>query len=426
MKPLSEKSRPKSFDDFYGQTHLVSPHASFRKLVEKDLFTSLILWGPPGTGKTTLAHIVSQVTQRSFITISAVTTGAKELKEIIDRGSNQAGFLTMHKEITLFVDELHRLNKAQQDILLGPLEKGQIKFIGATTENPSFAINNAILSRSVVFQVKSHNEKDLMLILEKVLKEQDEKIQKKIKKEFLPLISQKASGDARKALNMLELLILKVQEGCDELLEESIDDTLGDHPLKFDRNQDYRYGLISALIKSIRASHPDASVYYLARLIECGEDPMYLARRLIILASEDIGNANPHALNFANAAAQSVHMIGLPEARIILSQITLFLASSPKSKASYNAIEKATEDVKRWQDLDIPKHLVNAPTKLMKDFGYGKYYKDPHTNLSSARQQEYLPEKLKNKRYYNPSDHGYEKTIKNFLTQTKPLGSSPH
>lgn len=420
MKPLSEKSRPLKFDDFLGQEHIVSSSAPFRKLVEKDLFTSIILWGPPGTGKTTLAHIISNVTKSDFVFLSAVKTGVKEVKEILERNSGAFDFNSSGRKIALFIDEFHRFNKAQQDLLLGPIEKGQIKFIAATTENPSFCINNAILSRSIVFQLKPHSRKDLEEILKKALLKQEESVQKKINQQTLELIASRCSGDARRSLNLLEIFLHRVDGEEGELSEESVEAILGEGALKFDRNQDYRYGMVSALIKSMRASHPDASVYYLARLLECGEDPTYIARRLIIFASEDVGNANPHALNFSTAAAQAVHMLGMPEARIVLSQIVLFLAGSPKSKESYYAIARAKEDVLKWLDLEIPKHLVNAPTSFMKGLGYGKDYKNPHREQEESRKQSYLPPEIKNKRYYKPSQNGYERNIKNYLDENRP------
>ncbi len=249
---------------------------------------------------------------------------------------------------------------------------------------------------------------------------QEPAVQEKLKDDVLSLIASRCSGDARRALNLLEIFIHRAGD-IDQFSEEAIEEILGEGVLKFDRNQDYRYGLVSALIKSMRASHPDASVYYLVRLLECGEDPVYLARRLIIFASEDIGNANPHALNFSTAALQAVHAIGMPEARIILGQIVLFLASSPKSKESYYALGRAKEDVLKWQDLEIPKHLLNAPTSLMKDLGYGKEYKNPHRELEEARKQSYLPEEIKGRKYYNPTENGFEKNIKEFLKKNRPV-----
>ena len=306
--------------------------------------------------------------------LSAVTTGVKELKEIIDRRTH-LNFGSSNNSLALFIDEFHRFNKAQQDVLLGPLEKGEIKFIAATTENPSFCINNAILSRSVVFQLKPHEREELVGILQSVLAKQEPELAKKVTEETLKLIASKCSGDARRAINLLEIFCHRLQDSEEELTLEMTEDILGEGVLRFDRNQDYRYGLVSALIKSMRASHPDASLYYLTRLLECGEDPVYLARRLIIFASEDVGNANPHALGFATSALQAVHAIGMPEARIILAQITTFLAGSPKSKESYYALGRAQEDVKKEQDLEIPKHILNAPTGFMKNLGYGKNYR---------------------------------------------------
>ncbi|MBP6216981.1 MAG: replication-associated recombination protein A [Oligoflexales bacterium] len=413
--PLAEKARPKKFDDLIGQEKIWASGAPLRRLVEADRFYSLIFWGPPGTGKTSLARMIGLHSERSLIELSAVDCGVKDIREVVEQSVERKRL--QQKTLILFLDEIHRLSKNQQDVLLPAIEKADIKLIGATTENPSFTVIHSLLSRSLVFAFSLISTEKMSAFLSDRLKQERPDIAEQIPPELVQMLAQAAGGDARRALNLLESMMAIYNPG-DDL--ESIKKLMASMALPFDRKGDQHYDTISALIKSIRASHPDAALHYLARALSRGEDADFIARRLIILASEDVGNANPQALVWATSAATALRMVGMPEGRIILAQITTLLASSPKSNRSYVGINQAMADVKLFPELEIPYQLRNAPTKMMKDFGYGKDYVYAHDDLEGARQMSYLPEKLKGKIYYAPSDQGHEKNIKITLEYLKP------
>lgn len=378
-------------------------------MLDTDMWSSFIFWGPPGTGKTTLATVIAGKTKRKFEARSAVTSGVKELKEVLE-GSKKAVSSGQPAWI-LFVDEVHRLNKAQQDILLPYLEDGSVRFIGATTENPSFEINNAICSRSVILKFKELRQETLIQVLKNAAKDHAN-----IQEEVFQKISDVSLGDARRALMLLEHLTL----GSDKEAAVTIEDfeKLKDaHSLYYDKSSDRHYDTISAFIKSVRGSDPDAALYYMARMLEGGEDPLFIARRLIILASEDVGNANPTALVIATSAFQAVHAIGMPEARIILAQAATYLASSEKSNRAYKGMESALETVRQTGNLEIPYSIRNAPTSQMKDWGYGKDYKNAHNADSGWQKMQFLPDPIKDKQFYKPSVHGRERALREFLSQ---------
>jgi putative ATPase len=409
--PLAEAMRPKSFSDLFGQDHIFAK--GFSRLTKPGRSFSIILWGPPGTGKTSLAHIISQ--QQSVIWLSAVKNGVADIRKQISRSEIRVD----HGEaaLTMFMDEIHRLNKAQQDILLPALEKGTISFIGATTENPSFEVNQAILSRSLVFALKPLEQSHTKAVLEAALRNPSSPIyRREASNEALDIIAKSAAGDARSALNLLDAAFAGLD--TDKRLEqEHLDQLIDVLVRKYDKKGENHYDVISAFIKSIRASKVDAALYYLARMIDANEDPMFIARRLVIAASEDIGNANPTALVIATNGATAVQMTGYPEARIILSQITTYLCSSPKSNRSYLAIQKALDTVKKTGALPVPLHLRNAPSKLMKELGYGKDYVYAHDDPLKAAQQNYFPNNLPSFRFYEPAEIGLEKQLKENLSR---------
>lgn len=420
--PLAERMRPQKFDHLIGQDKIWSPQAPLRKLVEEDKFFSLIFWGPPGTGKTSLAQLIGKESERNLSWLSAVNCGVKDIRDAIAESLD--GKANGKKTAIIFLDEIHRLSKNQQDVLLPSIEKAEIKLIGATTENPSFTVNNAILSRSLVFRFEKISEESMVKLLARSLPNDSKGSIKELPSQYLSAIARAAGGDARRALNFLEsfLAVYKPDENS-EL--KDIDELLSAMSLPFDKKGEHHYDTISALIKSIRGSQPDAALHYLARALEGGEDAEFIARRLIISASEDIGNANPHALVWASSAATALHMIGMPEGRIILAQVVTLLASSPKSNRSYMGIEEAIADVKKFPELEIPMQLRNAPTSLMKESGYGKGYIYAHSDPIGAKQMEYLPKKLKGKIYYSPSDAGYEKNIQSSLKKETSCAVSP-
>lgn len=397
LKPLADRMRPETLVDFFGQEDLIGEEKLLRKVIEEDRVPSMIFWGPPGTGKTTLAYIIAEQTKSEFIKISAVTSGVKDLKEIIEKAkiNDRLGRRTI-----LFIDEIHRWNKAQQDALLPHIENGLIVLIGATTENPSFEIRGALLSRSRVFVFKQLEEKDIENLIKRAIKKGFPKLKIKINKKGIELIAQLSNGDARVALNILEYAVLSssFKENVninEELIKQAVDKI----NLLYDKGGDEHYNLISALHKSMRGSDPNASLYWLARMVEAGEDPLFIARRLVRFASEDIGLANSRALEQTVAAYHACHFIGYPECNVILAQAVTYLAKCKKSNELYAGYLKAAEDVKNYGNLGVPIHLRNAPTKLVKSLGYGKDYKYS-PNYGYGEKQEYMPSKLKNRKYF--------------------------
>lgn len=415
--PLAEKSRPDSLKEIIGHKKILSPDSSLLQQIKSGKLQSLIFWGPPGVGKTTLARVIAKELNIPNVSISAVTSGKKELKEIVDRAHFEKR--NSGKSTILFIDEIHRFNKAQQDGLLHSVEDGTLILIGATTENPSFEIISPLLSRCQVIKLDPLNKEELNKIIFRAIKSDDVFSKFDVKLSGLDKLISLGSGDARKTLNLLEVCfnLVKVQNKKTDITSEIVKKAAESNVLYYDKKGDYHYDTISAFIKSVRGSDPDAAVYYLARMLEAGEDPMFIVRRLIVLATEDIGNAEPYALSLTAAAMQAVHNVGMPEARIILSQVATYLASCPKSNAAYLAIDVAIKDVRGNPDVPIPLYLRNAPTKLMKDEGYGEDYKYPHDFPQHFVNEIYLPGKLKNKRYYFPSDIGREKALKERLNQ---------
>ncbi len=402
--------RPKILEEYIGQSHLIGEKGTLSTLIKKGFIPSLIFWGPPGTGKTTLANLLAQNQDAHFYSISAAQGGIKEVREIIQKAKNDS-----EKRTILFIDEIHRFSKSQQDSLLGAVEKGIITLIGATTENPSFEVINALLSRCHVYIFKQLSDDDLSILLDRVLQKDPylskEEIELKEKEALLNI----AGGDARKLLSLLEWIVNSI-EGTKKIITNTVVlEQVKNHPINFDKKGEFHYDIISAFIKSIRGSDPNAAVYWLARMIEGGEDEKFIARRMVILASEDIGNANPTALVLAQSTFDSVRTIGFPEARIILSQCAIYLATSPKSHASYLAIKKAQKCVKDTRDLPVPLHLRNAPTHLLKKIGYSEGYKYPHDFEDNFITQEYLPKELQNRKFYIPNNNSKENQILAYL-----------
>ncbi len=411
--PLAERMRPKTLDQYVGQQHLVGKGSILRELIEKGMVPSMILWGSPGIGKTTLANIISNATERPFFPLSAINAGVKDVREIIQKAKSQQFFAA--KNPILFIDEIHRFSKSQQDSLLGAVESGTITLIGATTENPSFEVISALLSRCQVYTLEPLNRDELIGLVNHALKN-DEYLNKKkvtIKEEHALL--QLSGGDARKLLNLLELVVNNQHGDQVEISDENVKRIAQQNIIKYDKDGEMHYDVISAFIKSIRGSDPNAGVYWLARMIEGGEDPKFIARRLLILASEDIGNANPTAIVMANNCFQAVNVIGWPESRIILSQCVTYLASSPKSNAAYMAINLAQAEVKASGNLGVPLPLRNAPTKLMKEIGYGKEYKYAHDHPHNFVHQEYLPQEISGKKFYEPMNNARENELRKRL-----------
>lgn len=405
--PLAERMRPSKLEDLIGQQHLVGENGIIRKAIATGNIPSMILWGPPGVGKTTIANIIANEVRRPFHTISAVSAGVKDVREIIEKAKHGSRAI-------LFIDEIHRFNKSQQDALLGAVEKGVITLIGATTENPSFEVNSALLSRCQVYTLKALEEKELLDLIKQALERDAE-----LKKQRIKIIEHQAllnisGGDARKLLNLLELISESIT-GEISITDALVIDVAQKRIAIYDKSGEQHYDIISAFIKSIRGSDPNAAVYYLARMIEGGEDVKFIARRMVILASEDIGNANPTALVMATTTFQAVDVIGYPEARIILSQCAVYLASSPKSNASYVAIDTALGVVKETGDLSVPLPIRNAPTKLMKDLNYGKGYQYAHGFEGNFVNMEFLPDKIKGTRFYEPGKNPREEELRNYL-----------
>ncbi len=413
-EPLAERMRPRTLDDYIGQKHLVGKDAVLRKMIESGHISSFILWGPPGVGKTTLAQIIAKRLDTPFYTLSAVTSGVKDVREVIERA--QKGRFFNETSPILFIDEIHRFSKSQQDSLLGAVEKGVVTLIGATTENPSFEVIRPLLSRCQLYVLKSLEKEDLVMLLERALERDVYLKERNIRLEENGAILRYSGGDARKLLNILELVV--DASATDEVVvtDEMVENTLQQNPLAYDKDGEMHYDIISAFIKSIRGSDPDAALYWMARMIEGGEDPQFIARRLVISAAEDIGLANPNALLLANAAFDTVMKIGWPEGRIPLAECAVYLATSPKSNSAYLAIDKALALVRQTGNQPVPLHLRNAPTKLMKDLGYSDGYKYPHDFTGHFTPQQYLPDALVGERIWqgqhSPSEEKlYERMV---------------
>ena len=413
--PLAERMRPKSLSDYEGQEHLVGKNGALFQSIQSGFIPSMILWGPPGTGKTTLAKLLAGEKKRPFYELTAINAGVKEVRDIIQKAQNQGGLFT-DKNPLLFIDEIHRFSKSQQDALLGAVEKGIITLIGATTENPSFEVINALLSRCQVFRLKPLTQDNLKSLLDQALKKDSFLQSQKIVLEDPEALIHFSSGDARKLLTLLELVIFSFEPEENIIItNEKIKNTLQTNAVQFDKDGDFHYDVISAFIKSIRGSDPNAAVYWLARMLQAGEDVKFIARRMLIAASEDIGNANPNALVLAQTTFSSVQIIGLPEAKILLSQCAIYLATSAKSNASYLAINKAQEQVENNPSLGVPLHLRNAPTALSKEMGHGLKYQYPHDHPNHFLEEGYLPKELEGTRFYEPGDNPKENTIRQWL-----------
>ena len=414
-KPLAERLRPQTLDDYLSQQHLIGPKGALRQQIQQGIIPSMIFWGPPGVGKTTLANIIATTSDRPFFTLSAISSGVKDVREVIEKTKKSDGLFTTKNPI-LFIDEIHRFSKSQQDSLLGAVEKGWVTLIGATTENPSFEVISALLSRCQVYILKPFSKEDLVALLERAMREDKIIAAKNIKLKETEALLRLSGGDARKLLNIFELLVTS-SEGNLEITNDLVFNSVQQNTVLYDKTGEQHYDIISAFIKSIRGSDPNAAVYWLARMIEGGEDVKFIARRLLILASEDIGNANPTALVIANNTFQAVTTIGFPEARIILSQCVTYLATSPKSNAAYMAINQAQSAVKKTGNLSVPLSIRNAPTKLMKDIGYGKNYKYAHNHENNFVEAEFLPDEIKNTKFYNPGNNPRENAQREFLKQ---------
>jgi len=408
-QPLAERLRPKTLDDYIGQEHLVGKGAVLRKMIESGNITSLILWGPPGVGKTTLAKIIANTLDRPFFTLSAINSGVKDIREVIEKAKKQQFFSRPNP--ILFIDEIHRFSKSQQDSLLGAVEDGTITLIGATTENPSFEVISPLLSRCQVY-ILNHLDKEALLKIVKQASKKDTFLkEKKITIREDQALLRFSGGDARKLLNVLELVVLGEDSTNIVITDKKVTDRLQRNLAIYDKKGEMHYDIISAFIKSIRGSDPDAAVYWLARMLEGGEDVKFIARRLLILAAEDVGLANPNALLLAQSTFDAVHKIGPPESRIILSECVIYLATSPKSNSAYEAIDAAIAVVRRTGDLSVPLHIRNAPTKLMKEIGYGKEYKYAHAYDGNFVEQDFLPEEIKKERFYHPQQNASELKI---------------
>ncbi len=408
--PLAERIRPATLAELAGQDHLTGDHSILRTAIEQQVIPSMILWGPPGTGKTTIANIIAHAVHADFHTLSAISAGVKDVREVIEKAKSQ-------QKAILFIDEIHRFSKSQQDALLGAVEKGIITLIGATTENPSFEVNSALLSRCQVYVLKPLSEQDLLKLLQQAIGQDPILRSKNIKIQEHEALIRLSGGDARKLLNLFELVVNTATSKEILITDKLVLETAQSKIAMYDKSGEQHYDIISAFIKSIRGSDPNGAVYWLARMIEGGEDIKFIARRLVILASEDIGNANPTALVLANACFDAVNKIGYPEGRIILSQCATYLASSPKSNASYLAIDNALAEVRRSGDLPVPLHIRNAPTKLMENLGYGQGYAYAHDHEKNFSAQEYLPQQLGGKKFYEPGKNAREEEMRRFLKE---------
>lgn len=412
--PLAERMRPNSLEDYISQGHLVGENGSLKQVIANGLVPSMVLWGPPGTGKTTLARIIATQTERAFYELSAINSGIKDVRDVIDSAKKQQGLFTTKNPI-LFIDEIHRFSKSQQDSLLMAVEKGWVTLIGATTENPSFEVISALLSRCQVYVLKAFEKNDLKNIIDNALKKDLQLKKLKVTIQEYEAIIQLSGGDGRKILNLLELIINALPKDKIVITNENVIQIAQQNIVLYDKNGEQHYDIISAFIKSIRGSDPNAAVYWLARMLVGGEDVKFIARRMLILASEDIGNANPTALVIAQSTFEAVAVIGNPESRIILSQCAIYLATSPKSNASYLAINQAIEMVKTEGNLPVPLHLRNAPTKLMKELDYGKNYEYAHNHAQNFAHQEFLPTEISGVKFYEPSNNSRENSTREWL-----------
>mgnify|MGYP001379048726 FL=1 len=414
--PLAERLRPSTLADYISQRHLIGENGALTQALHQGLIPSMILWGPPGIGKTTLANIIAKSSERPFYTLSAINSGVKDVREVIEKAKQKGGLFTTKNPI-LFIDEIHRFSKSQQDSLLQAVEKGWVTLIGATTENPSFEVISALLSRCQVYTLNPFDKADLKALLERALKTDEALVKKNIKLQETEALIKLSGGDARKLLNIFELIVNSESGKKIVITNDFVQNKVQNNQIIYDKTGDQHYDVISAFIKSIRGSDPNAAVYWLARMLAVGEDVKFIARRLLILASEDIGNANPTALVMANSTMQAVAAIGLPESRIILSQCATYLACSPKSNSAYQAINKAMASVKETGNASVPLDLRNAPTQLMKSMGYGADYKYAHEFDKNFVIQEFLPEGLENTKFYSPGENSREQVQKEFLKQ---------
>ena len=412
--PLAERIRPQQLEDYISQSHLVGTNGALTQQIAKGIIPSLIFWGPPGTGKTTLAQIISQESKRPFYTLSAINSGVKDIREVIEKAKQSGGLFTSKNPI-LFIDEIHRFSKSQQDSLLAAVEKGWITLIGATTENPSFEVIPALLSRCQVYTLNAFNKEDLEALLYRAMQKDSILKEKKIHLNETEALLRLSGGDGRKLLNLFELVVNASNEAEIVITNDRVLELVQQNTVLYDKTGEQHYDIVSAFIKSIRGSDPNGAVYWLARMIEGGEDVKFIARRMLILSSEDIGNANPTAFIMANNTFQAVATIGYPESRIILSQCAVYLATSPKSNASYQAIGKAQQIVKQTGDLSVPIHLRNAPTPLMKELGYGEEYKYSHDYANNFAEQEFLPEGISGTPIYEPGNNTRENSTREFL-----------
>lgn len=414
MQPLAERMRPHTLDEYIGQKHLVGKDAILRKMIESGNISSFILWGPPGVGKTTLARIIANQLDRPFYTLSAVTSGVKDVREVIDKAGKQRFFSAANP--ILFIDEIHRFSKAQQDSLLGAVENGTVTLIGATTENPSFEVITPLLSRCQVYVLKPLEKADLMELIQRALAHDSELKNKHIEIKEYDAILRYSGGDARKLLNILELVCNASATADDIVIDnQTVTERLQQNPVAYDKDGEMHYDIISAFIKSIRGSDPDAAIYWLARMVAAGEDPKFIARRLVISAAEDIGLANPNALLLANACFDALTKIGWPEGRIILAETTVYLATSQKSNSAYLSIDKALASVRETGNLPVPLHLRNAPTQLMKDLNYGAEYKYAHDFPNHFVKQQFMPDELKNTRFWYPQGNPAERKLDEWM-----------